>query len=198
MRHPRSRTTAHLLSAGGVAVLALVLAGCGSGTPASSSTSTTGSHTTTTRPRTTTTLKPSTTTSTTSRSSTTTSPPATTSTTTTTAPPSTTTTAAVPALVPLGGATPLYRPSQFNYTQDGTGSVSNITWSTWSSAGATGTGTVNLNNCVPNCASGTFTGYPATVTLSGASQTSQGYVFTQMVISAPGSPDPTQTFTIPR
>ena len=197
MRLARPRTTAHLLAAGAAGVLALVLAGCGSGTPASSSTSTTRSHATTSRPGTTTTVKPSTTTSTTSRSSTTTSPPATTST-TTTVPPSTTTTAAVPALVPLAGSTPLYRPSQFNYTQDGTGSVSNITWSTWSSAGATGTGTINLNDCVPNCASGTFTGYPATVTLSGASQTSQGYVFTQMVISAPGSPQPTQTFTIPR
>ncbi len=130
-------------------------------------------------------------------STTTTSLPPTTST-TTTAPPSTTTTTAVPELVPLTGATPLDQPSQFNYTQDGTGSVSNLTWSTWSSAGATGSGTVNLNNCVPNCASGTVSGYPATVTLSGASQTSQGYVFTQMTISAPGSPDPSQTFTIPR
>jgi hypothetical protein len=199
MRLARSRTTAHLLAAGGVGVLVLVLAGCSSGTPTSSSTSTSRPHSSTSRSgTTTTTARPSTTTSTTVRPSTTTTslPPS--SSTTTTAPPSTTTTAAVPALVPLTGATPLYQPSQFNYTQDGTGSVNNLTWSTWSSAGATGTGTINLNNRVPTCASGTVSGYPATVTLSGASQTSQGYVFTQMTISAPGSPDPSQSFTIPR
>lgn len=201
MRLARSRTTAHLLAAGGVGVLVLVLAGCSSGTPTSSSTSSSRPHSTTSRSgTTTTTARPSTTTSTTARPSTTTTSLPPTSSTTTTASPSTTTTAAaaVPTFVPLTGATPLYQPSQFNYTQDGTGSVNNLTWSTWSSAGATGTGTVNLNNCVPNCASGTVSGYPATVILSGASQTPQGYVFTQMTISAPGSPDPSQSFTIPR
>jgi hypothetical protein len=49
---------------------------------------------------------------------------------------------------------------------DSTVSLSHMTWSTWNSATAVGTGTEKLDDCTPNCAAGTLHPVPVTVTLS--------------------------------
>lgn len=49
---------------------------------------------------------------------------------------------------------------------DSTVSLWHMTWSTWSSTTAVGTGTEKLDDCTPNCAQGTLHPVPVTVTLS--------------------------------
>jgi hypothetical protein len=49
---------------------------------------------------------------------------------------------------------------------DSTVSLYRMTWSTWNSATAVGTGTEKLDDCTPNCAEGTLHPVPVTVTLS--------------------------------
>lgn len=49
---------------------------------------------------------------------------------------------------------------------DSTVSLSHMTWSTWNSATAVGTGTEKLDDCTPNCAQGTLHPVAVTVTLS--------------------------------
>ncbi len=41
-----------------------------------------------------------------------------------------------------------------------------MTWSAWSASSASGHGTLRQNDCTPNCVSGKFINYHATVTLS--------------------------------
>ena len=55
-------------------------------------------------------------------------------------------------------------PAQIVTAADGSGYMKDITWPRWGNTTATGTGTLEIDNCVPDCATGTFTGYPATVT----------------------------------
>ena len=88
-------------------------------------------------------------------------------------------------------------PTDMSSTADGVQSVEGITWSDWGSPTATGTGTMEVDNCDPNCASGTDTGYPATVTLSRLTPYLTGTEgYTTIVFSAPTSPvKPTTTFT---
>lgn len=205
------RSLRYVIVVVGAIAMTAPLAGCTSGQAATSKADTRHGTTTTTRPSangnttttsttavgqdptTTTTTQPVATTSTTNGSP---------STTTSSSPSSTTTTtvtkAVTPALVPLSNETALYEPAQFRYTQDGSGYVDGLTWSSWNTRGASATGTLHVNNCSPNCASGSYGSYAAAVTLSDPQQTAQGYVFTQMAISAPGSPDPSQSFAIPR
>ena len=49
---------------------------------------------------------------------------------------------------------------------DGTTSLWDMTWPTWNSAVAAGTGTEKLDDCTPNCAAGTLRAVRVTVTLS--------------------------------
>jgi len=87
-------------------------------------------------------------------------------------------------------------PTQIVTTGDSSGYVKNLTWSGWGSASARGTGILELNNCNPNCARGTFTGYPATVTLSGLTGYGHGQrAYSIMVVSAPSAPGPARSFT---
>jgi hypothetical protein len=44
--------------------------------------------------------------------------------------------------------------------------LGNISWTSWTATSATGTATHNMNDCQPDCAGGTFTGFPVEVTLS--------------------------------
>jgi hypothetical protein len=61
---------------------------------------------------------------------------------------------------------------------DGNAYVSGITWSSWTATSAQGTGTLNLNNCIPDCAGGTFGKSATAVTLSSPVKTlTQGLVF---------------------
>ena len=80
-------------------------------------------------------------------------------------------------------------PTQMSASADGNRTVRGITWSGWGSATATGTGTMGINNCDPNCANGTYTYYPATVTLSALTLYATGTEgYATIVFSAPTSP----------
>ncbi len=69
---------------------------------------------------------------------------------------------------------------------DGSAVLTHLTWNSWTGSQASAHGTLELNNCTPSCADGTFSPYAATVTLSDpmASRT-QGEVFAAMAVSAP-------------
>ena len=80
-------------------------------------------------------------------------------------------------------------PTQMGANADGNRTVQGITWSGWESATATGTGTMGVDNCDPNCAAGAYTYYPATVTLSGLTLYGSGTEgYATIVFSAPTSP----------
>lgn len=57
-------------------------------------------------------------------------------------------------------------PSTVTLSADGSSIVTGLTWSGWATATAVGTGTLNVNDCDPNCVSGTEHPYSATVTLT--------------------------------
>ena len=87
------------------------------------------------------------------------------------------------------------QPKQITNSGDGSGYVKNLVWSSWGSAQANATGTEEVNDCNPNCAQGTFTGYPATVTVTGLKPYGTGLeAYSTIVIEAP-SANLTQTYT---
>jgi hypothetical protein len=87
-------------------------------------------------------------------------------------------------------------PSMIIVSGDGSAYISGLTWTGWGSAEVTGSGTLKLDNCEPNCAAGKFTPYAVTVTASDltsyGSEGLQGYA--DMTVSAPGSPFRTQSY----
>lgn len=58
------------------------------------------------------------------------------------------------------------RPASVALSGDGGNVVRDISWSSWTATGATGTGRWGYDACVPNCAQGTVTTYAATLRLS--------------------------------
>jgi protein kinase-like protein len=87
------------------------------------------------------------------------------------------------------------RPKQITNSGDGSGYVTNLVWSDWGSPQATATGTQELDDCNPNCAQGTFAGYPATVTLAGLTPYGTGLeAYSTIVIQAPAA-NSTDTYT---
>jgi hypothetical protein len=104
-----------------------------------------------------------------------------------------------PALTCTGAESTNLRtePMQIVTSADGSIYLKEISWSGWGSATATGTGTLEINNCKPNCATGAYTGYPATVTLSSlAAYDTIKKAYSTMVISAPTAPiKQTQSFS---
>jgi hypothetical protein len=77
-------------------------------------------------------------------------------------------------------------PTSIINSGDGSVFVADISWTNWGLAIATGSGTLKVDNCNPNCAQGTLTGYRATITVSDLTPyggTKQGYA--DMTISAP-------------
>lgn len=80
-----------------------------------------------------------------------------------------------------------WKPIQIVYSGDGqaflagTGSTSShLVWTTWSSRQGRGRGADWHNNCVPNCAEGTFTAYPATVRVYRPRRVAGYLLFTRM------------------
>jgi hypothetical protein len=59
------------------------------------------------------------------------------------------------------------QPKEITTSGDGSAFVDGLAWTGWGTARAVGTGTLKLNDCTPNCAQGSYTSYPATVTLQG-------------------------------
>jgi hypothetical protein len=64
-----------------------------------------------------------------------------------------------------------------------------LTWSTWSAAGATAAGEVWENDCTPSCATGMIKLYPASITLSDVRPSRDGPTFTAMTAAYRG-PEP--------
>lgn len=65
------------------------------------------------------------------------------------------------------GEPPAVRPATLFFAcADGGISVTRITWNSWGSAVATGSGMLNEQDCIPNCASGGYASEPAEVVLS--------------------------------
>jgi serine/threonine protein kinase len=86
-------------------------------------------------------------------------------------------------------------PAQIVTSADGSGFVKELTWSGWGTATALGSGLLEIDNCIPNCAQGTFTGYQARVTLWGLTRYGRGaQAYADMTITAPGSPAPQENF----
>jgi len=87
-------------------------------------------------------------------------------------------------------------PAKIITSADGSGLVQNLTWSGWGSATALGTGTLEIDDCNPNCAQGTYTGYPATVTLTNLTPYgNEKQAYADMEIRAPSAPYPAESFT---
>jgi hypothetical protein len=59
-----------------------------------------------------------------------------------------------------GSYPPQARAVSANWSGDGTGIVAHMQWSGWTSTSADGTGEEGIDDCVPDCAGGTFTYYP--------------------------------------
>ena len=59
------------------------------------------------------------------------------------------------------------KPTKITVSGDGSGYVDGLSWTDWGTPRATATGSLHVDDCNPNCAQGTFTAYPATVTLAG-------------------------------
>jgi hypothetical protein len=77
-------------------------------------------------------------------------------------------------------------PSEISTAADGSGFVKNLLWSNWGNTRATATGMLEIDNCTPNCAQGTYAGYPATVTLSGLMPYGSGVeAYSTIVVQAP-------------
>ena len=80
------------------------------------------------------------------------------------------------------------KPRQIVTSGDGSAYADSLTWSNWGSPQATATGTLKVNNCTPSCAQGTYTGYPATVTLAGLKPYGTGLeAYSTIVVQAPSA-----------
>ena len=184
---PVALTLAFALTATGTAV-GLALAGRSDGTH-----SATGSSSTQIQPAQ---VAPANTSSTTSAPAT--SPAASTSSPATTSPASTP--ATTPATTPASTAAQLpdlvvgsysgSKPTEIAYSGDATNVVTKITWASWTATGATGTGTSDIDSCIPNCATAPPDYVTTTITLS----TSANGHFTQMTETRNGS---TTNYTYP-
>ena len=85
-------------------------------------------------------------------------------------------------------------PSQIIVSGDGSAFITGLTWTGWGQSGATGSGTLKLDNCNPNCAQGSFTDYEATVVLSDLTGYVGGAAYATMLVDAAGSPFGTRTY----
>jgi serine/threonine protein kinase len=58
------------------------------------------------------------------------------------------------------------RPTEIAYSGDATNVVTGLSWSSWTATGATGTGTSDIDSCVPSCAAASPDNVRTTITLS--------------------------------
>ena len=69
-------------------------------------------------------------------------------------------------LATLGSGALVERPRHLGLSGDGTGEMRRIRWTSWGGSTAVGHGRLGVNDCVPDCADGTFTWRDAEITLS--------------------------------
>jgi len=84
-------------------------------------------------------------------------------------------------------------PVTMSFSGDAGNIVTDIRWSSWGAVGAVGTGRWGYESCVPSCAQGTVTDYPATITLSAA----VGGRFTRLSESQAGPHGHSYVFALP-
>lgn len=84
-------------------------------------------------------------------------------------------------------------PAGIYFSGDSGDIVLGITWSSWGPTEATGTGTWHYLDCVPNCAQGSSTPYPAAITLTDA----VGGHFIKLTETTSGPHGYVMTFTAP-
>ncbi len=107
--------------------------------------------------------------------------------------------AGLPSVVPASGATARYlklRPAAIIYTGDGSGEIAGsgptirhaggLRWQTDTSQSATATGKNWLDNCRPDCAGGTFTGYPVSLRAYRPRTVGGHLVFTRLALRYTG------------
>jgi hypothetical protein len=84
----------------------------------------------------------------------------------------------------------LSEPKRIFVSADGAHYLARLTWTGWGTPTARATGLDEVDNCLPDCAQGTFTGYPVKVTVTAlipyGSQGLQGYSLIDF--SAPSDP----------
>ena len=61
--------------------------------------------------------------------------------------------------------------------------VNDLRWSTWTTTSAAGTGVYVENKCVPDCAAGNYSQFPASIVLSSPGVTTWGTLFTRAQIT---------------
>jgi len=81
------------------------------------------------------------------------------------------------------------RPTAIYPSGDGSFWFSGITWRGWGTATATGTATAHANNCQPDCAQGTFSAYPGTITLTDPKPWHGEMAYTQETVNVPAIHD---------
>jgi hypothetical protein len=87
------------------------------------------------------------------------------------------------------------KPKEITVSGDGSGYVDSLSWAGWGTPRAIATGTLRVDDCVPNCAQGTYTGYPATVTLAGLKEYQAGTsAYSTIVVQSPAA-NLTYTYT---
>jgi hypothetical protein len=68
--------------------------------------------------------------------------------------------------------------------------VSDITWTSWTSDLASGSGTLEQNDCIPDCAAGHFHSYPVLLALWGNQSYGNGQRYTEITEILPGPRPP--------
>jgi len=90
--------------------------------------------------------------------------------------------AALPTVPTNSGTDPsqvAVEPSTIDTSADGTGDITGITWSSWTASSAEGSGSIALDNGVPNMAQGTVVNVPVSIALSAPANGS----FTAMTVA---------------
>ena len=78
---------------------------------------------------------------------------------------------------------------------DGSIFVNGLSWTGWGSEGATGHGTLKIDNCEPNCAQGSFKDYEATIVVDDLTPYDSGkQAYDTMNVEASGTPFGSHTY----
>jgi hypothetical protein len=93
--------------------------------------------------------------------------------------------AALPTVATNNAITPAAQavePSAIYFSADGNGDLTGITWSSWTAHSAEGSGSINVNNCQPDCAEGTTVNVAVSLALSAPTSGSSPY-FTAITLT---------------
>jgi hypothetical protein len=88
----------------------------------------------------------------------------------------------------------LYKPGTFFFGAHEV--IENVSWSNWGKKIARGTGTYQVNNCLPSCAEGTITPTPSSIVLTGRERCGRIFVFSRMKVYFAGQKRTSRPFCI--